>query len=68
MLTAPLVPPPVKPLPAPTDVISAVFVLVIVIVLPLCDTLIPDPPAKVSSSSLLMSTLPAEPVVYFHEL
>ena len=68
MLTAPLVPPPVKPLPAPTDVISAELVFVIVISLPLCETLIPEPALNVKSSSLLISTLPAEPVVNFQLL
>ena len=43
-VTAPLEPPPDNPLPAETEVISAVLVLAILMVVPECVTSIPVPP------------------------
>ena len=67
-VTAPAVPPPVKPLPAPTDVMSAALVFVIEIVLPELLIAIPEPAVKLTKSPLATTTFPVVGVANFHEL
>ena len=63
-MTSPLVPPPLKPNPAVTDVTSPTGTsCVIVIVLPLCVTSIPVPPEIVTVSPLVTDSVPALSVV-----
>ena len=61
-VTAPLDPPPLRPEPAATDVMSPVCPL-IVTVLPLCVTLTPVPPTNVNVSPLVIDSVPALSVV-----
>ena len=56
-VTLPLAPPPIKPVPAITSVISAlVFVFVMVTTFPLLDTVIPAPPWKDTLSAELTAS------------
>ena len=67
-VTAPAVPPPVKPSPAPTAVMSAAFVLAIEIVVPELLIAIPAPAANVIKSPLSTTTFPVVGVTNFQAL
>ena len=67
-VTAPAVPPPLKPVPAVTAVISAALVFVIDITLPELLMPIPAPAWNVTTSSLLTTTFPPVGVTNFQAL
>ena len=67
-VTAPAVPPPVKPAPAVTAVISAALVFVIEIDLPELLIAIPEPALNSTNSPLATTTFPVVGVTNFQEL